>query len=276
MDYYSTLGVSKTASQEEIKKAYRKLAMKHHPDKGGNEARFKEINEAYDTLSDPHKRALHDHQQTAGQGGFNFNSSHFNQNSAFEDILSQVFSQQRRHQARQRNADIKLKVTLDFEEILVGKKLLAAYRLRNGQEETVNLDIPPGARDGDTVKFVGLGDNSFPGPRGDLFVVININRKPGWNRNENDLSTSIRVNCLEMITGTKTVVNTLDGKHLELNIPKGTKNGTTFSITGYGVPDVRSGIRGKLLVTIEAEIPKNLEESSINKIREVINESKTS
>jgi curved DNA-binding protein len=263
--------VPRTASQDEIKRAYRKLAMQHHPDKGGNEEKFKQIYEAYDTLGDTVKRSQYDNPQPRFTSD-NFSGGPFGHNP-FEDLFAQAFGRQRPHQnARPRNSDVRIKVRLDFADIMTGKKLLAAYRLRNGQEETVNLDIPPGANDGDTIKFSGLGDNSLPTTRGDLYVIISIASMPGWSRNSNDLSTKIKVDCLKMIVGTKVSVNTIDGRTLELSIPAGTKNGTTFSVNGYGIPDIRSGQRGKLLITVEAEISKNLTEESLNKIKEVINE----
>lgn len=270
MDYYSILGVPRTASQDEIKRAYRKLAMQHHPDKGGNEETFKQINEAYDTLGDAQKRAAYDNPQPRFTSD-NFSGGPFGQNP-FNDIFSHMFGQHRAHnQSRPRNSDVRIGVQLNFEEILTGKKIIVTYRLRNGQEETVNLDIPAGAKDGDNIKFSGLGDNSLPVARGDLYVIIQIAGKPNWGRSGNDLSTKIKVDCLKMIVGSRVAVNTLDGKTLELNIPAGTKNGTTFSANGYGVPDIRTGQRGKLLITVEAEITKNLSEESINKIKEVIN-----
>ena len=124
------------------------------------------------------------------------------------------------------------------------------------------------------MKFPHLGDNSIPGPRGNLFVEIHVGHRNNWIRNGNDLKTLINVNCLELITGTKITVNTLDNKNIELTIPKGTKNGTTFSAHGYGVPDVRSGKKGKLLMTIEATIPQNLKEEQIQRIREILNNGK--
>lgn len=271
MDYYSILGVSKNASQDEIKKAYRKLAMQHHPDKGGSETKFKEISVAYDTLSNPQKRADYDNPQPQ----FRFNSRNVNENfghNPFDDMFAQMFGQGGRRYAKPKNSDIRIKIRIDLEDVLIGKKLIATYRLSNGQEQTVDLDIPPGAKDGDTIKFSGLGDNSLPGNRGDLYVIIQVNKKINWYRTNDDLSTKIAVNCLKLIVGTKINVNTLDGKHLEMNIPAGTKNGTIFSVNGYGIPNLRSGQKGKLLITIEAEIPKSLNEESINKIKEVINE----
>jgi DnaJ-class molecular chaperone len=267
MDYYNMLGVSKSASPEEIKRAYRKLAMQYHPDRpDGDDAKFKEINEAYDVLGDPQKRAQYDNPQPR------FDSSSFRQGyNPFDEMMGSMFGNMHQR-ARPRNSDIKLKIRLEFEEILTGKSIIAAYRLRNGKEESVNLDIPPGARHGDTIKFHQLGDNTLPGPRGDLYVSIHINNKSGWSRSNDDLITKVFVNCLEMIVGTKTHITTLDGKTLELKIPPGTRNNTTFSVNDYGVPNINTRMRGKLLITVEADIPKNLTEDAIIKLKEVINE----
>ena len=268
MDYYSILGVARNSSADDIKRAYRKLAMKHHPDRGGDAAKLQQINEAYDTLKDPVKKQQYDNPQprfntSSMQGGFESN---------FEDILNGAFGFGRQRNRSAINQDIKIRVTIDLEEVLTGKQLIAAYKLRNGKEETVNLDIPPGARDGDTIRFQGLGENTFPVQRGDLYVSIKTRHKPGWSRNNNDLMCSLKINCLEMITGCKTKVNILNNKALELNVPAGTSNGTTFSVPGYGIPDIKTGQRGKLLITIEAEIPKITELDILKKVQEVIDE----
>ena len=179
-----------------------------------------------------------------------------------------VVIEQRRQ--RQQNQDIRLRVKLELQEVLTGKKIIASFRLRNGKDESVNLDIPPGVHHGDTMKFPHLGDNTVPGPRGNLFVEIHINHKPNWSRNQNDLKTSIIVNCLELITGTKIKVHTLDNRDIEITIPQGTKNGTTFSVHGHGVPDVHYGQKGKLLITIQASIPQDLKDRELDQIREII------
>ena len=268
MDYYSILGVPKDASDTDIKKAYKQKSMQHHPDRGGNEAKFKEINEAYSTLKDPHKRAMYDHQQTAGKGGFDFNTSNM---GGFEDIFAHAFGQGFRRPQSARNPDIRIKVHITLQDVYNGKSIIVAYRLRNGQEQTVNLDIPVGANHGDTIRFHGLGDNSIPGKRGDLFVTIDILTDPLYTRNNNDITMIKKVNCLELIVGTKVNIKTPNDKNLELKIQPETKNGTVYSMQGYGLPSLSTNSAGTLFVKIEAEIPKNLTQNQIDKIYEVIN-----
>lgn len=261
MDYYSILGIPRNASSEEIKKAYRKLAMANHPDRpDGNEEKFKKISEAYDTLIDPNKRNQYDNPQPQ----YNFNTSNMG-GQPFEDIFGGMFNRR-----QQRNSDIRLGVKLDLKEVITGKKIIISYNLRSGKEQHVDLEVPPGVRHGDTVKFAGLGDDSFQGHRGDLLITIQIRNEPGWERINNDLKTIYKINCLKMITGTTEKIYTLDGRTIELKIPPKTKNGTTFSVSGYGLPDSRSGYKGRLLIQIEASIPQNLSDENISKIKEVI------
>jgi DnaJ-class molecular chaperone len=265
MDYYSILGIHRNASDKDIRKAYKQKSMQHHPDRGGNEEEFKKVNEAYQTLKDPQKRAAYDNPQPR------FDTSSMRGGAGFEDIFSQMFGQgmYRDIHRRPKNADVKIKVSIAIEEIFTGKQILASYRLRNGKEETVDLNIPIGAGQGDTIKFAGLGDNSIPGPRGDLYVIIDIMPHRMYNISNNDVHTTAKVNCLEIITGTKTQIRTPEGKDIELRIPPGTKNNTVFSMPGYGLPNARTNSRGSFYIKIEAEIPK-LNEQEINKIREVL------
>lgn len=261
MDYYSILGVPKNASEQDIRKAYKKMSMQHHPDRGGDEEKFKQVNEAYQTLKDPVKKQQYDNPQP----NFNFNSQDFGGRNPFEDIFSQ-FGMRR----PPRNPDITIRVPITLKEVLTGKKVLATYRLRNGKEQTVDLDIPPGAREGDNIRFTGLGESSIPGPRGNLFVVITIEPNNLFDRRNDDVYTIRKVNCLEMIVGSKIRIKTLDDRELELNIPPNTKNGTTFSMNGYGFPNLRSGRRGNMLIKIEAEIPRNLNSNQLEKIQEIL------
>lgn len=261
MDYYSILGVTNSANQDEIKRAYRKLAMQHHPDKGGDEAKFKQINEAYSVLGDPAQRAQYD----SPQPQVRFRAGDFN-NDPFSDMMSQMFGGRMR-----RNPDITIAAKIDLVDSLIGKKLIAAYRLRSGREETVNIDVPAGARHGDTIRFNGLGDDVMPGQRGNLFVKIQILPHPVWRREDDDLYAKQNVNALDLILGCSIIVNTVEGRQLELKIPKSTRSGTVFGISDYGAPNVHTGRRGKIFLTIEAEIPKIDDEETLNKIREIRN-----
>jgi curved DNA-binding protein len=260
MDYYSILGVPKNATQEQIRKAYKKQSMQHHPDRGGNEEQFKKVNEAYQTLSDAQKRAAYDNPQRS------FNTSNM---EGWGDIFGAGGPFGFGHR-RPRNPDIRIKVSISIDEVYTGKQVLAAYRLRNGQEQTVNLDIPIGASEGDTIRFQGLGDNSIPGQRGDLYVIIDILPHPLYTRNSNNVQMTLKVNCLELITGTSSVIKTPEGKNIELKIPPSTKNGTVFSMNGYGLPSARTGSKGTFFIKVEAEIPK-LNSLQIAKIQEVLN-----
>lgn len=252
MDHYSTLGVSRTASPEEIKRAYRKLAMQHHPDKGGDEQKFKEISVAYDTLSDPDKRAAYDNPQSQWQQPGWANHNPFGQGSPFADIFSQ-FGMGR---GIPKNRDLTVIAKIDLKDVLIGKQLIVSYRLRSGKQETVEVDIPAGARNGDTVRYTGLGDDGDPRfQRGDLFVKIQVFDIDGWRRDGNDLYTRQQVDLFDILLGCVILVTTLDERTVQLTIPRGTKPGTTFSMSDYGIPDLHTKKKGKVFVQIDPIMP---------------------
>ena len=255
MDYYSLLGVKRNASQDDIKKAYRRLAMKHHPDRGGDAATLTKINEAYDTLKDSNKRARYDGVDPR-----------MNPNN-FEDVFHDIFSRR----PQRRNRDIRIGATLSLKDVMQGKNIVAAYRLFNGKEEAVNVSIPAGVRDGHMLKFSNLGDNSYPGPRGDLLIRVTVKNNQNWFRDGNNLITEQKINAIDLITGCKIQVETVDSKHIQLNIPPGTHNGTKFSITEYGLPDINTGRKGNVYVLITAEIPKLNSEKQRKKLRKFWN-----
>ena len=275
MDYYSILGVPRTASPEELKTAYKKLSMQHHPDRGGNEAKFKEINEAYSTLRDPHKKTMYDHQQTAGQGGFGFNQpGHGHPNpfggTPFEHMFGQGFAQQRQ---TPRNRDITVQADILLVDVLHGKNLIIQYRLSSGHIETVTVDVPKGAKHGDTIQYAGLGDNGHPRyPRGNLLVQIRIKKSKLWIRDDDNLITKQVINVFDLLLGCVIIITTLDNKQLELKIPQGTKPGTKFSIPGYGLPNMHSSKNGNMHVSIDVEIPKITDTNVLDKINQIKNE----
>ena len=269
MDYYKLLGVARNATPEEIKKAYRKLAMQHHPDRGGNHNKFAEINSAYDVLSNSDKKDAYDNPQP------NFNQQHQgNHNpfggSPFEHMFGQGFAQQRQSP---RNRDINVQANIDLLDVLSGKNLIIQYQLSTGRTETVTVDVPPGAKHGDTIQYQGLGDEGHPRyPRGNLLVRISIGKTKHWDRDVDNLITKKVINVFDLLLGCVIIITTLDNKQLELKIPQGTKPGTKFSIPGYGLPNMQTGRRGIMFITIDAEMPKITDTAILDKIQQLKNE----
>jgi curved DNA-binding protein len=271
MDYYSILGVPKNASPEEIKRAYRKLAMKHHPDRGGDAAKLQEINEAYDTLKNPTKRQQYDNPQPRFDTG-SMNQNPFGQ-AGFEDIFASMFRQPHVRPRQPKNNDIVLAADIDLRDVLIGKQLIMSYRLGTGRNETVEVDIPKGAKHGDAVRYTGLGDDLDQRfPRGDLIVKIRVKRNKGWDRDGNNLLTSVDINIFDLVLGTITVIKTLDGKSVKLNIPRGTKPGQIFSIPEYGIPDLNTRQKGHLYVKINTQIPNIRDPKLLAKLQEIKDE----
>ena len=247
MDYYSILGVDKNASPQDIKKAYRKLAAQHHPDRGGNEAKFKQVQEAYDTLGDPSKRQQYDNPQPH----FQFNTGNM---GGFGDIFSNFGFRSQGH--RNPNKDVTIAAEIELEDVLFGKNLIAAYRLQNGREERVDIQIPPGIQDGQQIRYQGLGEEIFREfPRGNLNVIIRVRPHPIWQAHNGNLITETKVSAFEAMLGTNKVIETIDRKKVSLKIPAGTQPDTTFSISGHGLI-TRTGQRGNAHVVVKIEIPK--------------------
>lgn len=262
MDYYSILGVAKTATQDEIKQAYKKKAMQHHPDRGGDHNTFAQINEAYETLKNPEKRA--DYDQPKPQ--YNFRSENFTGGN-FEDIFSSFFGA--RTQTR-RNRDIRIAITIELEEVLTGKDLILNYTMMNNQPTSANVRVHPGVNHGEAIRFKGLGDNSITSvPRGDLIIQIRVNRHKRFDRDGRNLYTNVDVNVLDLIIGTSVTIETLSHNRLNVNIPKGTQPGTTLSVAGYGLPDPKIGRSGNLYITVKGQIPKIKDDALLERIKKL-------
>jgi curved DNA-binding protein len=271
-DYYNILGVNKSASPDDIKKAYRTLAMKHHPDRGGDEAKFKQINEAYDVLSDPNKKQMVDtgiDPNSQGHGGFNQGPFEFHFGSGnFEDVFSQFgfgFSGNRR---QQRNKTFNIVVDLTLEEVLTGKDINAEVTVPGGSKRNININIPPGIENGQQIRYQGLGDSSISGaPAGDLIVNVRVWTHSFFRREGTNLILEKHVSVWDAIIGTKIRVASIDGKNLEIIIPPGTQSETVLGCKGEGLPKMGSRARGNLLIKIVVDIPKNLPADKLNIVK---------
>lgn len=262
-DFYQTLGVPKSADQEEIKKAYRKLAAQHHPDRGGDTAQFQRIQEAYSTLSDPQKKSQYDNppQHFFHQGGMDIN---------IDDIFSNFmnfghpFQGFQRGQQKNRNINIQARITLN--DAFHGKEIVASFNLPNGRPQTVNIKIPAGIQENTTLRVHGLGDDSIPHlPKGDVFLTVIIDPHPVFQRQNDDLVCPLEIDCIEAMLGCKKYVTTIEGKTLEININPGVQFGQTLNATGHGMPNMRdSRYRGNLLIPLQITIPVNLNSKQIN------------
>ena len=276
-DHYQTLGVDRNASPEDIKKSFRRLASQHHPDKGGDTKKFQEIQEAYDTLSDPDKRAQYDNPQPQFPGG-----GFFHQQSGFppgfEDIFGQVFSDQhpfgnifgRRQGQPVRNRTLNIQTSITLEEAFNGKEMVANITLPSGRDQILQIKIPAGIQDGNTLRLAGIGDDSIPNaPRGDIHLTVNIQPHNIFHRSGDDLSILLNLNCIDAIVGKTIQVQTIDNKLLELNIKPGMQHGQILSAPGYGMPKMNdSRFRGRFMVQINITVPTDLSEAQKQILRE--------
>lgn len=281
-DHYATLGVAADASQDDIKKAYRKLAMELHPDRNpGNasaEARFKEVSAAYAELGDPESRARYDQQRRFGgtqhgfhssQGGFNFNFG-FGGND-INDIINQFFAQQGFNQARQaRNRDFTYNLDINLEEAFTGKVMPVQF-VANSQNYNISVTIPAGVESGTRIRYAGHGDRSIPNvPPGDLYVIVHVRPHSRFTRNGPHLHTQIEINSLQAMLGCQMEIPCIDGQTISINIPEGTQADATLRLKERGMPVRASGSpRGDCLVSIKVVTPRNLSDDIKQALRDV-------
>ena len=343
-NFYETLGVSKNASKDELKKAFYKLAHTYHPDKkGGDEAKFKEVNEAYQTLSDDTKRKQYDTfgqasngqtgpQGGAGFGGFDFsgfqNGGGFNINmDDVGDIFGDIFGGFGGGGGRTRKPrgdDMQIEILLSFEEAIFGTKrkiqvsrvatcdtchgngaakgsVMKTCTTCNGsgkikdsrmsffggaivrtcdaclgsgkvpekkcdtckgagvqrKREELEIEIPHGLQDGETLRMTEMGDSVKDGMSGDLYIRIAVQKHAHFVRSGDNLVMKLSIKLSDAILGATHTIESLDGK-VRLEIPEGTQSGTVLRVVGKGVPRARKQDRGDVLITIDVHIPKKI------------------
>ena len=250
-DYYSTLGVARTASADEIKKAFRKLASQHHPDKGGDTGKFQEIQAAYETLGDEKKRAAYNNPQPQmPAGGFHQN---FNFNEIFNIFGAQFQQPQQRGHAR-------MTLWIKIQDVASPGTRVVAMGTQTGTHN-IEITIPHGIEDGDNVQFSGLG----PGGQ-DLVITFRIHPDRTWQRNSNNIVTEHSTNVWKLIAGGTMIMVDIRGNRIELSIPPRTQPGSLLRARGRGLPD-RSGKIGDMMVRIQAEIPAKISEELLAAIQ---------
>ncbi|HXV22741.1 MAG TPA: J domain-containing protein [Alphaproteobacteria bacterium] len=271
-DPYQVLGVARDANQEAIKKAFRKLAKKLHPDLNpGNknvEQEFKEANAAYDLLSDPQKRARFDRGEidasgaerpersfyrAYAEGGGPGREAEFAEFSA-EDIFSELFGRRRRNRQslRMRGEDVSYTLTVSFIEAANGVK----KRVMLADGKTLEVTIPPGTEHGQTIRLKGQGMPGVGGgPAGDAYAEIHVEPHAFFTRKDSNVHLEVPVTLPEAVLGATITVPTVDGK-VTVKVPPGSNTGSTLRLKGRGVIDRRSGVRGDQYVTLKVVLPE--------------------
>ncbi len=284
-NYYDVLGVNEQSTSAEINKAFKDLAKKHHPDRGGDEGKFKEINEAHDTLKDSQKRHDYDTMRKFGGNG-NDNHPFFNED-IFGDFFSgfgeqtgfkfnftgrngdeRVFRQHRQQPRGNRNVQVRMAVSI--KEAMTNNEKTINYKLPSGREEFATVKIPAGVQHGVTFKFQGMGDDSIQNmPRGDLLVVMSVLDSDGYTRKGNDLFTDKTIDCFQAVRGYEFNLKTLENKIIKVKVPAGTQPGTLLTLKGQGMPVHKTvNIRGNLYVKVHVLIPQ-LSAQDLKKIKDL-------
>lgn len=287
-DYYETLGVSRSATADEIRKAFRKLAREYHPDvakdKKTAEEKFKEINEAYDVLSDPEKRKKYDTLGANWEHGSEFQPPpgwqgrsspfeggqqspedfefHFG-GTGFSDFFESLFGgrQGSAREFSQRGSDVEADIMVTLEEVLKGSTRQISFQRNHadgspGEKETYQVKIPPGIREGQLIRLAGRGETGTgKGGSGDLFLRVHYARHPDFRVKDADLYYDLELAPWEAVLGSKVTVNTLDGA-LSIKIPTNSQGSQTLRLRGQGLPKA-DGNRGDLHAILKIQVPQN-------------------
>ena len=269
-DFYKILEVEPTASLDEIKKKYRSLAMRHHPDRGGDQEFFKRINVAYDTLSDQNKRAQYD-QMRAGGGGPHFHQFHGDINDIFAQFFrngpnpfGDIFNQ------RPRNRDLNLNCRISLLESLRGKRVEAKFNLPSGKPQTVEVTIPGGIQNNSTIRYTGLGDDSIANaPRGNLNVTVIVEPHPVYERHGSNLYTQVEINPIEAMIGCKRELTFIDNSSLSIIINSGSETGKQIHLATKKFESGDKTLTYGVIGVIKIVVPVNISIEIKNQLKEI-------
>jgi len=239
-DHYAALGVPRTAAAAEIKQAFRKLASQHHPDKGGDTAKFQAIQAAYAVLGDEQKRAEYDNPMPQF-GGFGAGHPQFN------DIFAQMFGGQFGQQHPRRN-HVRMSLFITLMDVAQGGKKAVAVATSQGQS-TVEIDLPLGLNDGDNIQYAGLAPGGM-----DLVITFRIQPSSTWQRDGLNLTTNHSISVWDLILGTDITVKNILGHSLTVKVPAKCQPDAKLRLRGQGLRD-RRGVQGDMFVQITAQIP---------------------
>ena len=284
-DYYNILGLNRSATDKDIKQAYRKLARKHHPDVNPGdksaEARFKEINSAYDVLSDPEKRGKYDKYGDqwqysdqfeaqrgtpfGGSGGFSGFKAGPGATYEFADLsdmgdlgdlfgFARGFGTKTKTRRPRRGQDIEYAAEVTLEEAYSGSTRVVTDMTGHRLE----VKIPPGVNNGSRIKVAGKGEPGIGGgPSGDLYLVVSVKPHQTFQRRDSDLYVEVSVPLIDAVLGGEVEVSSLKGK-LSLKIPPETQNGKVFRLAGQGMPKIGANKKGDLLAKVNVMLPQKL------------------
>ena len=286
-NYYDILGVNEQSTSAEITKAFKDLAKKYHPDRGGDKDKFQEINEAHDTLKSSQKRHDYDSMRKFGGGTGGAQHPFFN-----EDIFGDIFSgfgqggdmdfngrfnftgrngdERIFRNVKQGNRSVNVRMAISIKEAMTKSEKTISYKLPSGREEFATVKIPAGVQHGVTFKYAGMGDDSIKNvPRGDLMVQMSVLDSDGYTRKGNDLYTDKTIDCFQAVRGHRIQLKTLEDSVITVNVPSGTQPGTLLMVRGKGMPIHKTiGIRGNLYVKIHVLIPQ-LSAADLKKIKDL-------
>jgi len=255
-DYYAALGVPRTATADDIKRAFRKLASQTHPDKGGDTQKFQAIQQAYATLGDEQKRAEYDNPRPQFSG-FQGHPGGVNINDIFGQMFGQGFGQQHQHPRR---SHVRMTLWITLLDVATGGKRTVSLGTQQGVS-AVEIDIPLGINDGDNVQYEGIG----PGGS-DLVVQFKVTPDRKWQRDGLNLAQEIRIDIWDLILGGELTIDTLTGKTLSTQVPARTQPGTVLRLKSQGLRD-RAGQTGDIMVRVQAQIPENIPSEIIDAIQ---------